>query len=131
VAGVTEGVCRGSPEPGSTSADRVRMAITDERFEGPRIVDKDRDQQGSFRIRVAFNTSRRLGTAKARWMDDAFVARRRQGVYLAPQLFERADYLQAALTEMRRLYGSFENYAPPALGVTATELEQIRANLLD
>jgi hypothetical protein len=32
---------------------------------------------------------------------------------------------------MRRIYGSFENYAHLASGITEMELEQIRANLLD
>jgi protein tyrosine/serine phosphatase len=50
--------------------------------------------------------------------------------YLEPQLFERAKYLQAALDQMHRIYGTFENYAHQALGSTDEQLEQIRENLL-
>lgn len=53
-----------------------------------------------------------------------------KAVYIEPQLFERAEYLQAALAEMRRIYGSFEGYARQALGVTEADLERIRENLL-
>jgi protein-tyrosine phosphatase len=53
-----------------------------------------------------------------------------RAVYLGPQLFERAEYLQAALDEMHRIYGTFENYAHQALGITDEQLEQIRENLL-
>lgn len=52
-------------------------------------------------------------------------------VYLEPQLFERPDCLQATLDEMRRRYGSFENYARQALGITDEQLGRIRANLLE
>ncbi|MFL6211920.1 MAG: tyrosine-protein phosphatase [Pyrinomonadaceae bacterium] len=52
-------------------------------------------------------------------------------VYLEPQLFERAEYLQAPLDELHQRYGSFENYANQALGITNAQLEQIRANLLE
>jgi protein-tyrosine phosphatase len=45
-------------------------------------------------------------------------------------LFERAEYLQAALDEMRQLYGTFDNYVHQALGITDEQLEQIRENLL-
>ena len=51
-------------------------------------------------------------------------------IYLEPQLFERPEYLQAALDEMHRIYGTFENYAQQALGITQEQLDQIRANLL-
>lgn len=53
-----------------------------------------------------------------------------KAVYLEPQLFDRAEYLQAALDEMRQLYGTFENYVHQALGITDEQLEQIRENLL-
>jgi protein-tyrosine phosphatase len=53
-----------------------------------------------------------------------------KSVYLEPQLFERAEYLQAALDEMRQLYGTFDNYVHQALGITDEQLEQIRENLL-
>lgn len=53
-----------------------------------------------------------------------------KSIYLEPQLFERPEYLQAALDEMHELYGTFENYARQALGITAEQLEQIRANML-
>ena len=53
-----------------------------------------------------------------------------KGVYLEPQLFERAEYLRAALDEMRRIYGSFQNYLHQALGISDEQLEQIRENLL-
>ena len=53
-----------------------------------------------------------------------------KSIYLEPQLFERPEYLQAALDEMHRIYGTFENYAHQALGITQEQLEQIRANLL-
>jgi Tyrosine phosphatase family len=51
-------------------------------------------------------------------------------IYLEPQLFERPEYLQAALDKMHELYGTFENYAQQALGITQEQLEQIRANLI-
>jgi protein-tyrosine phosphatase len=51
-------------------------------------------------------------------------------IYLEPQLFERPEYLQAALDEMHLLYGTFENYVHEALGITDEQIEQIRANLL-
>ena len=51
-------------------------------------------------------------------------------IYLEPQLFERPEYLQAALDEMHRIYGTFENYVHQALGITQEQLDQIRANLL-
>jgi len=54
-----------------------------------------------------------------------------KAVYLEPQLFERAEYLRAALDEMRRIYGSFENYVHQALGISDEQLEQIRENLLE
>lgn len=53
-----------------------------------------------------------------------------KAVYLEPQLFDRAEYLQAALDEMRRIYGTFDNYVHQALGITDEQLEQIRENLL-
>jgi protein-tyrosine phosphatase len=53
-----------------------------------------------------------------------------KAVYLEPQLFDRAEYLQAALDEMRQIYGTFENYVHQALGITDEQLEQIRENLL-
>ena len=53
-----------------------------------------------------------------------------KSIYLEPQLFERPEYLQAALDEMHQIYGTFENYAHQALGITAEQLEQIRANML-
>jgi protein-tyrosine phosphatase len=54
-----------------------------------------------------------------------------KAVYLERQLFERAEYLRAALDEMRRIYGSFENYVHQALGISDEQLEQIRENLLE
>jgi protein-tyrosine phosphatase len=51
-------------------------------------------------------------------------------VYLEPQLFDRAEYLQAALDEVRRIYGTFDNYVHQALGITDEQIEQIRENLL-
>jgi protein-tyrosine phosphatase len=53
-----------------------------------------------------------------------------KAVYLEPQLYDRAEYLQAALDEMRRLYGTFDNYVHQALGITDEQLEQIRENML-
>ena len=53
-----------------------------------------------------------------------------KAVYLEPQLFDRAEYLQAALDEMRRIYGTFDDYVHQALGITDKQLEQIRENLL-
>jgi Tyrosine phosphatase family len=53
-----------------------------------------------------------------------------KAVYLEPQLFDRAEYLQAALDEMRRLYATFEKYVHQALGITDEQLEQIRENLI-
>ncbi|HZS04169.1 MAG TPA: tyrosine-protein phosphatase [Blastocatellia bacterium] len=53
-----------------------------------------------------------------------------KSIYLEPQLFERPEYLQAALDELHQLYGTFENYAHQALGITDEQLGQIRANLL-
>ena len=53
-----------------------------------------------------------------------------KAVYLEPQLFDRAEYLQAALDEMHRIYGTFDNYLHQALGITDEQLEQIRENLL-
>ncbi|HKQ72253.1 MAG TPA: tyrosine-protein phosphatase [Blastocatellia bacterium] len=53
-----------------------------------------------------------------------------KSVYLEPQLFERPEYLQAALDEMHQLFGTFENYVHQALGITDEQLDQIRANLL-
>ena len=53
-----------------------------------------------------------------------------KSVYLEPQLFERPEFLQAAIDEMHQLYGTFENYAQQALGITREQLEQIRSNLL-
>jgi len=53
-----------------------------------------------------------------------------KSVYLEPQLFERPEYLQAALDEMHQRYGTFENYAHQALGITDQQIGQIRANLL-
>jgi protein-tyrosine phosphatase len=53
-----------------------------------------------------------------------------KAVYLEPQLFDRAEYLQAALDEMHRIYGTFDNYVHQALGITDEQLEQIRENLL-
>jgi protein-tyrosine phosphatase len=53
-----------------------------------------------------------------------------KSIYLEPQLFERPEYLQAALDEMHQIYGTFENYAQQALGITHEQLEQIRANML-
>ena len=43
---------------------------------------------------------------------------------------DRAEFLQAAFVEMRRLYGTFDNYVHQALGITDDQLEQIRENLL-
>lgn len=51
-------------------------------------------------------------------------------IYLEPQLFERAEYLQGPLDEMHQRYGTFENYANQALGISDKQLKQIRANLL-
>jgi protein-tyrosine phosphatase len=53
-----------------------------------------------------------------------------KGVYLEPQLYERPEFLQATLDEMHQLYGTFENYAHQALGITDQQIDQIRANLL-
>jgi protein-tyrosine phosphatase len=53
-----------------------------------------------------------------------------KAIYLEPQLFERPEYLQAALDQMHLLYGTFENYAQQALGISKDQLEQIRENLL-
>ena len=53
-----------------------------------------------------------------------------KAIYLEPQLFDRAEYLQAALDEMHQIYGSFDNYVQQALGITDEQLEQIRENLL-
>lgn len=53
-----------------------------------------------------------------------------KAIYVAPQLFDRAEYLRAALDEMRRIYGTFEIYVHQALGITDDQLEQIRENLL-
>lgn len=53
-----------------------------------------------------------------------------KAVYLEPQLFDRAEFLQAALDQMHQLYGTFDNYAHQALGITDEQLEQIRENLL-
>ena len=53
-----------------------------------------------------------------------------KSIYLEPQLFERPEFLQAAIDEMHQLYGTFENYVHQALGITDEQLEQIRANLL-
>ena len=53
-----------------------------------------------------------------------------KAVYVAPQLFDRPEYLQAALDELHRIYGTFDNYVHQALGITDTQLEQIRENLL-
>jgi protein-tyrosine phosphatase len=53
-----------------------------------------------------------------------------KSVYLEPQLFERPEFLQAAIDQMHQLYGTFENYVHQALGITDQQLEQIRANLL-
>ena len=53
-----------------------------------------------------------------------------KAVYLEPQLYDRAEYLQAALDEMHQLYGTFDNYVHQALGITDEQLEQIRENLL-
>jgi protein-tyrosine phosphatase len=52
-------------------------------------------------------------------------------VYLEPQLFEREDFMQGILEEIHQRYGSFENYANQALGITDEQLGQIRANLLE
>src|SRR6185369_2783981 len=38
-----------------------------------------------------------------------------KSVYLEPQLYDHAEYLQAALDEMRQLYGTFDNYVHQAL----------------
>lgn len=53
-----------------------------------------------------------------------------KAVYLEPQLFDRPEFLQAALDEMRQIYGTFENYVHQALGISDSQLEQIRQNLL-
>ncbi|HZM88178.1 MAG TPA: tyrosine-protein phosphatase, partial [Blastocatellia bacterium] len=53
-----------------------------------------------------------------------------KAVYLEPLLFDRAEYLQAALDEMHQIYGTFDNYVHEALGITDAQLEQIRVNLL-
>jgi protein-tyrosine phosphatase len=53
-----------------------------------------------------------------------------KSIYLEPQLFERAEYLQAALDELRTIYGSFENYLHVGLGLTDDQIAQIRQNLL-
>jgi protein-tyrosine phosphatase len=53
-----------------------------------------------------------------------------KSIYLEPQLFDRAEFLQAALDEMHRIYGTFENYVHQALGITDEQLEQIRENLM-
>ena len=53
-----------------------------------------------------------------------------KAIYIAPQLFDRPEYLQAALDEMHRIYGTFDNYVHQALGITDAQLELIRENLL-
>jgi protein-tyrosine phosphatase len=53
-----------------------------------------------------------------------------KAAYVAPQLFDSAEYLQAALDEMRLIYGAFDNYVRQALGITDAQLELIRENLL-
>jgi protein-tyrosine phosphatase len=53
-----------------------------------------------------------------------------KAVYLEPQLFDRAEFLQAALDEMHQIYGTFDNYLHQALGITDEQIEQIRENLL-
>ena len=53
-----------------------------------------------------------------------------KSIYIEPQLYERAEYLQAALDELHRIYGSFENYLHLALGIADWQIEQIRENLL-
>jgi protein-tyrosine phosphatase len=53
-----------------------------------------------------------------------------KAIYLEPQLFERPEYLQAALDELHAIYGSFENYLHVALGLTDDQIAQIRQNLL-
>ena len=50
-------------------------------------------------------------------------------IYLEPQLFERPEYLEGQLEELHYLYGTFENYAFEALGITAEQLAAIRENL--
>jgi protein-tyrosine phosphatase len=54
-----------------------------------------------------------------------------KAIYLEPQLFDRPEFLQAAFDEMRRIYGTFENYVHQALGISDEQLEQIRENLLE
>jgi protein tyrosine/serine phosphatase len=53
-----------------------------------------------------------------------------KAIYLEPQLFERPEYLKAALDKMHEIYGTFENYAQQALGISKEQLEQIRENLV-
>jgi protein tyrosine/serine phosphatase len=53
-----------------------------------------------------------------------------KSIYLEPQLFERPEYLQAALDELHAIYGTFENYLHVALGLSDDQIVQIRQNLL-
>lgn len=53
-----------------------------------------------------------------------------KAIYLEPQLYERAEYLRAALDELRGIYGTFDNYLHQALGISDEQLGQIRENLL-